>query len=86
MTVRRITATRKTPSGYVTHVDCEDQPGVLVAAADAILDIEVGQCTYVVSWPTRRATVMHVTDAGGGYLRADLDDSPRNNLLDLPDC
>ena len=86
MSVRQVTATRKSASGYVTHVGCSDQPGVLISAADAILDIEVGGCTYVVSWPQRRATVMHVTDAGGGYLRADLDDSAHNNLLDLPDC
>ncbi|MCU1479755.1 MAG: hypothetical protein JWQ19_541 [Subtercola sp.] len=86
MTVRRVTATRKSANGYVTHFGCEDQPGVLISAADAILDIEVGGCTYVVSLPNHRATVLHASDAGGGYLRADLDDSPRNNLLDLPDC
>lgn len=86
MSVRRVTATRKSTSGYITHVGCDDQPGVLIRAADAILDIELGECTYVVSWPNRRATVLHAKDAGGAYLRADLDDTPRNNLLDLPDC
>jgi hypothetical protein len=86
MTVRRVTATRKTATGYITHFGCDDQPGVLLTAADVILDIEVGQYTYVVSWPNQRATVIHAVDAGGGYLRADRDESPRNNLLDLPDC
>ena len=86
MSVRRVTATRKSRTGYITHFGCEDQPGVLISAADVILDIEVGENTYVVSWPNQRTTVRHASYAGGAYLRADRDESKRNNLLDLPDC
>lgn len=54
---------------------------------DAISDIETGTHTYYVPWSDgRRTEVRVVNGATGKYLRTDRDNTPRNNLDDLPDC
>lgn len=54
---------------------------------DAISDIETGAHRYYVSWPDGLRTPIRVVSGPGGmYLRTDRDETPRNNLDDLPDC
>lgn len=53
---------------------------------DAIRDIENGLHQYYVPWIEGRTEIHVVNAANGKYLRTDRDDTPRNNLNDLPDC
>ena len=55
--------------------------------ADAIRDIDTELHTYFVSWPDGRRTDIRVVEGPRGkYLRTDRDNTPRNNLDDLPNC
>ena len=56
--------------------------------ADAIQDIESGVHQYYVSWKDGTNTPIRVvTDVlRGKYLRTDKDNTPGNNLDNLPDC
>ena len=64
------------PNGYWSPVSKER----------AILDIEAGTHTYHVPWKTGRTEIHVVQGPYGKYLRTDRDNTPRNNLGDLPDC
>ncbi len=54
--------------------------------ANAIADIENRLHTYYVPWNSGRTEIRVVNGATGKYLRTDRDSTPRNNLLDLPNC
>lgn len=87
MTDRAVRRTRKDRDGDITAL-CDD--GAYWSPrykADAIRDIDSGLHTYHVSWwDGRRTRIRVVDDPRGRYLRTDRDDTPRNNLDDLPDC
>ena len=57
-----------------------------VSKATAIRDIETRTHTYHVPWTTGRTEIRVVQGPNGRYLRTDQDNTPRNNLDDLPDC
>lgn len=48
-------------------------------------DIELHIHTYYVQWLEKRTEIRVVNGATGEYLRADRDNTTRNNLDDLPD-
>ncbi|MEG3615573.1 DUF3892 domain-containing protein [Isoptericola haloaureus] len=78
---RRITHVRRDRQGVTTHVG---MPGVWnETVPEAIKDIENRQKNYYVEWPERR-TEVRVVNAFPKYLRTDRDNTPRNNLDDLP--
>jgi hypothetical protein len=55
--------------------------------ADAITDIETGAHRYYVPWADGKSTWIRVVNGPAGkYLRTDKDNTPRNNLHDLPNC
>lgn len=54
---------------------------------DAIDDIERGLHRYFVRWPEGKETTIRVVNGPNGkYLRTDRDNTPKNNLDELPDC
>jgi len=83
VTTRRVTATATNAHGYVTQLINPDEPWSPRAAGEAILDIELGQFSYFVSWPDRRTQVLALDDAGGTYLFTKYGDADHNGLLDL---
>ena len=83
MTTRRVTATATNAHGYVTQLINPDEPWSPRAAGEAILDIELGQFSYFVSWPDRRTQVLALDDAGGTYLFTQHGDADHNGLLEL---
>jgi len=83
VTARRVTATTRNAHGYVTQLINPDEPWSPRSAGEAILDIELGQFSYFVSWPDRRTEVLTLEDAGGTYLCTHYGDPVRNGLLDL---
>jgi len=87
MADRAVTKTRKDEDGDILAL-CND--GAVWSPrlkADAIVDIETGLHTYYVPWNAGRTEIRVVNDRfKGKYLRTDSDNTPRNNLDDLPDC
>ncbi|MCU1489042.1 MAG: hypothetical protein JWM85_447 [Acidimicrobiaceae bacterium] len=69
---------------YVTELVNPTEAWSPRSAADAILDLELGQYSYYVQWPDRTTQVTTAEDSGGVYLRTDTDSTPHNDLLDLP--
>jgi len=80
---RLVTATVVTSHGYVSHLVNPDEEWSPRSAGEAILDIELGQFSYFVSWPDRRTEVLALEDAGGTFLATHYGDAGRNGLLDL---
>jgi hypothetical protein len=87
MADRAVTHTGKDDEGDITAL-CN--PGQLWSPrpkSGAISDIELRIHSYYVPWPDGKRTPIHVADGPTGkYLRTDRDNTPRNNLDDLPDC
>ncbi|WP_213814222.1 DUF3892 domain-containing protein [Glaciihabitans sp. dw_435] len=81
---RHVTAVQTNAQGYITHVMNDAESWSPRSAVDAILDIELGQCTYYVNGPEGRTQVVDAHEPHGLYLRADSDSTDHNNLLDLP--
>lgn len=84
---RQVTGSRRDRYGDILAI-CN--PGVAWSPRfklDAIRDIELGLSTYYVRWlDGQRTEVRVVQGPNGKYLRTDKDDTPRNNLWDLPNC
>jgi len=87
MIERRVTHTRKAEDGDITHLCHPGKGWSPRTKRDAIHDIETNTRQYYVQWHGHRTKVSVVPDTiHGKYLRTDRDETPRNNLLDLPDC
>lgn len=81
---RHVTSVQTNAQGYITHVMNDDESWSPRSAADAILDIELGQCTYFMNGHAGKVQVVDAHEPHGLYLRADSDETAHNNLLDLP--
>ena len=87
MADRQVSATRKDNDGDILALCNSAGYWSPRSKADAINDIESGLHTYHVLWQGGRRTEVRVVNGRfGKYLRTDWDDTPRNNLDDLPDC
>ena len=87
MADRDVTQTRKDRDGDILAL-C--YPGAFWSPrpkVEGIKDIESRAHRYFVPWRDGRRTQIRVVNGPTGkYLRTDHDDTPRNNLDDLPDC
>jgi hypothetical protein len=87
MADRAVTQTRKDSSGDITALCNPGQSWSPRAKRDAIDDIERRIHTYYVPWSDGMRTEIRVVNGPTGkYLRTDRDNTPRNNLDDLPNC
>lgn len=87
MARRAVTRTRKDDDGDITALCNPGEWWSPRAKRDAIHDIESGNHSYHVPWSDGKDTPIRVVNGTTGkYLRTDRDDTPRNNLDDLPDC
>lgn len=87
MADRAVRKTRKDRDGNILALCDDGAPWSPRMKWDAISDIENGVHTYYVPWTTGRTEIRVVNDpVKGKYLRTDRDNTPRNNLDDLPDC
>lgn len=86
MADRPVTQTRKDRDGDIIALCNPESDWLSRGSEAAISDIESRAHTYHVPWKSGR-TEIHVVDGPNGkYLRTDRDNTPRNNLDDLPDC
>jgi len=87
MADRQVRKTRKDKDGDILAL-CDDGASWSPRMKkDAIADIESKTHTYYVLWNSRRTEIRVVSDpVKGKYLRTDSDNTPRNNLEDLPNC
>ena len=86
MIERSVRQTGKSDDGDITALCNPGAPWSPVSKRDAIAQIDAGTHRYTVPWASG-ATQVHVVDgANGRYLRTDRDNSPTNNLSELPDC
>jgi len=84
---RGVTHTGKDRDGDILSLCNPSAPWSPRRKEEAIRDIEGRTCEYYVPWRDGRETEVHVVDGPTGrYLRTDRDDTPRNNLDDLPNC
>lgn len=86
MADRAVRQTRKDQDGDILAL-CD--PGAAWSPrrkADVINDIEIRLHTYHVPWRDGRTEIRVAHGPMGKYLRTDRDNTPRNNLDDLPDC
>lgn len=87
MSDRVVTQTRKDQDGDILALCHPGDYWSPRSKADTISDIETGTHSYYVLWPgSRRTEIRVVNGPTGKYLRTDRDNTPRNNLDDLPDC
>ncbi len=86
MIERSVRQTGKDDSGDITALCNMGEPWSPVSKGIAIEQIAAGTHRYTVPWASG-PTQIHVVDgANGPYLRTDRDNSPANNLDELPDC
>lgn len=87
MAHRAVTHTRKDRDGDIVALCNYGEAWSPRRKWDAIHDIESGTHSYYVPWSDRQSTPVKVVNGPTGkYLRTDRDNTPRNNLDDLPDC
>ena len=86
MADRAVTKTGKDRDGDITSLCEAGAYWSPRSKAEAIRDIESGVHTYHVPWTSGRTEIRVVQGASGKYLRTDRDNTPRNNLDELPDC
>jgi hypothetical protein len=86
MADREVTQTGKDRYGDITALCNSGSSWSPRSKADAIRDIESGDHTYHVKWPSQRTEIRVVNGSTGKYLRTDRDNTTKNNLLDLPNC
>lgn len=89
MARRQVTKTKKDPDGDILAL-CNPSEYLWSPRYknDAINDIESNNHSYyVIIGSSKEVDIRVVKDPyKGKYLRTDWDDTPRNNLRDLPDC
>jgi len=87
MADRKVTRSGKDRDGDITAL-CN--PGASWSPRkkwDAIHDIDARIHRYFVPWSDGKETTIRVVDGPTGkYLRTDRDNTPKNNLDELPDC
>ena len=83
---RAVTQSGKDTDGDIIRLCNPHASWSPVSKATAIRDIETKTHTYHVPWTTGRTEIRVVPGPNGKYLRTDRDNTPRNNLDDLPDC
>ena len=83
---RAVTRSGKNVDGDIIRLCNPHEYWSPVSKATAIRDIETRTHTYHVPWRTGRTEIRVVQGPNGKYLRTDRDNTPRNNLDDLPDC
>ena len=83
MTRRLVTATVTSTSGYVALLCNPAEEWSPRSVRDAVLDIELGSCSYFVVVEHRQAEVHTLQDSGGTYLGAHAGGTDDNLLLDL---
>lgn len=87
MSDRQVTATGKNQFGAIMSLCNTGESWSPRPKDDAISDIRKGLHRYWVAWPGLPSTWIRVVDGPHApYLRTDRDETPRNNLDDLPDC
>lgn len=86
MVDRAVRKTRKGADGDILALCNDGASWSPRTKHDAIRDIENGLHTYNVPWATGRTDIRVVQGSNGKYLRTDRDNTPRNNLEELPDC
>jgi hypothetical protein len=84
MIERRVTAVTVSGDGFVTHLANRDEAWSPQSTDDVMLDLELGQVSYVVDGPEGRTPVLDVSDDSGRYLTAKYLGIPGNGLLALP--
>ena len=87
---RQVTATRKNLGGDIIALCNGSQNWSPIPKAEAIRDIKLGLHQYYVIWHTGirlfSTNIRVVIGPNGEYLRTDKDDTPENNLDELPPC
>jgi hypothetical protein len=84
---RAVRKSRKDRHGDILALCDDGAPWSPRMKSDAISDIDNRIHTYYVPCTTGRTEIRVVNDpVKGKYLRTDCDNTPRNNLDDLPDC
>ena len=84
---RYVRATRKDTYGDITALCNHGEWWSPRDKWSAIGDIENGSHEYWVPWKNVPETQIHVVKGSTGkYLRTDRDNTPRNNLDELPPC
>jgi len=87
MADRAVHKTRKNQDGDILALCNDTESWSPRWKADAINDIDTGAHRYYVPWPDGKSTWIRVVNGPTGkYLRTDKDDTPKNNLDDLPNC
>ena len=83
---RAVTRSGKDADGDIIRLCNPSASWAPVSKATAIRDIDTNTHTYHVPWRSGRTEIRVVQGPNGRYLRTDQDNTPRNNLDDLPDC
>jgi hypothetical protein len=84
---RQVNLIRKDRHGNITALCNPDEKWSPREKEDAIRDIEDKIHTYYVQWPEGyRTDIGVIKGPTGKYLHTDKDNTPRNNLDDLPVC
>ncbi|HUA06516.1 MAG TPA: DUF3892 domain-containing protein, partial [Solirubrobacteraceae bacterium] len=84
MTERRVTEVMRDSRGRTLALCHPDEPWSPRRASDAIRDVQFGLHSYVAVGGATAADIRVVEGARGAYLRSDSDDTPANNLDELP--
>lgn len=86
MIERFVRQTGKDANGDITALCNSGESWSPVPKAHAIEQITAGTHRYTVAWASGPTQIHVVQGANGPYLRTDRDNSPTNNLDELPDC
>ena len=86
MSDRAVRQTSKDQDGDITALCDPGKDWSPVTKATAIADIQSGTHRYHVPWASGSTQILVVEGTNGPYLRTDRDNSPTNNLDELPDC
>jgi len=86
MSDRAVRSTGKDRDGDITKLCNQGHGWSPRTKVDAIRDIESCIHTYYVPWQSGRTEIRVVNGPTGKYLKTDRDNTPKNNLDDLPDC
>ena len=84
MAERRVTETIRDRRGRILALCNPDEPWSPRRSRDALRDIHFGLHRYLAVAGAREAEVRAVDGPSGAYLRSDWDDTPVNNLDELP--
>lgn len=86
MSDRPVRQTSKDADGDIAALCNPNESWKRVTKTEAIAHIQNGTHRYHVPWASGATQINVVDGANGPYLRTDRDNSPENNLDELPDC